>query len=39
MLTEVNGILPPTSLGTGTGPTWTMLASLKGDGSEEKRAQ
>lgn len=24
VITEINGILPLTSLGTGTGPTWTV---------------
>lgn len=29
VLTEVNGILPLTSVGTGAGLTWTTSASLK----------
>lgn len=38
VLTEVNGILRLTSLGTGAGSTWTIFASLKSHGSGEKRA-
>lgn len=39
VLTEVNGILPLTSLGTGAGSTWTIFAPLKSQGSGEKRAR
>lgn len=38
VLTEVNGILPLTSLGTGTGSTWTLFTSLYSHGSQEKKA-
>lgn len=37
VLTEVNGILPLTSLGTGESSTQMIFASLKGDGSGERR--
>lgn len=37
VLTEVNGISPLTSLGTGAGLTWTTSAPLKSHGSGQKR--
>lgn len=37
VLTEVNGILPLTSLGTGAVLTWTTSALLKSHGSGQKR--
>lgn len=36
MLTEVNGILPLTSLGTGAGSTWAVFSSLKSHSSQER---
>lgn len=36
VLTEVNGILPLTSLGTGASLTWTTFAPLKSHGSGQE---